>query len=76
MFKQEKQVLMDIERYDIVKAADLGGEGAPTRRVKKPKRTKGAKSERLGKTPAWKRLEEMEEERQLRRELSYFPEDL
>jgi len=70
---------MDIERYDIVKAADLGGEGAPTRRVKKPKRTKGAKSaksERLGKTPAWKRLEEMEEERQLRRELSYFPEDL
>lgn len=73
---------MDIERYDIVKAADPGGEGAPTRRVKKPKRTKGAKSaksaksERLGKTPAWKRLEEMEEERQLRRELSYFPEDL
>jgi len=70
---------MDIERYDVVKAADPGGEGAPTRRVKKPKRTKGAKSaksERLGKTPAWKRLEEMEEEKQLRRELSYFPEDL
>ena len=78
MFQQEKQVLMDIERNDVVQAADPGGDQAPppARRAKKPKRTKSAKSERPHKTPAWKRLEEMEEERQLRRELSYFPEDL
>jgi len=72
---------MEIERYDVVQAADPGGEKArePSKRpVKKPKRVlpraKSGKPHK--KIPAWKRLEEMEEEKQLRRELSYFPEDL
>lgn len=69
---------MDIERCDTMEAADLGGERTrplAVRRGRKAKRAKNAKSESQ-KAPAWKRLEEIEEEKQLRRELSYFPDDL